>query len=395
MEKTEKTVKKITKEKAVDEKTAPKKRVAKKQDSKKSITKEVTAKKDIKNRTVSKKAVEEVKPEKKETTKKVATKKVTKKTDKDKAVKDTKKASTRKATTKKAEVETIKEVETPLKKKRIALVLEGGGMRGAYTAGCLSWLLDEGIEFAGAYGISSGAVHLTSYLHGKKNWLFDMSTNYIPEKSSIGLGGFLKEGQVCAFDYKFANAKKHLGFTIENLKTDVNAKIGLYDLNIGKVEYYPVEKMNDEMLKAACSLPILSVSRKVKDHEYLDAGITDMIPIEQAVKEGYDGYLVITTKAKDYVRKKTNPIIVNLMRLWYLRCPNVSKDYAIRSDNYYKQINMIKSLEEKGEAVYRYPTVNMTNITRFGGEPEDLTELFNLGRNDMEAIKEDIYKLFK
>ena len=50
------------------------------------------------------------------------------------------------------------------KRKRIALVLEGGGLRGAYTAGCLSWLIDEGIEFDGAYGISSGAVHLTAFL---------------------------------------------------------------------------------------------------------------------------------------------------------------------------------------------------------------------------------------
>lgn len=321
--------------------------------------------------------------------------------------KATKKAVTKKKTTAKkttndvtkiidatAVINEFKEIKTE-KKKKIALVLEGGGMRGTYTAGCLSWLLDEGIKFDGAYGISSGAVHLTSFLQGKKNWLYDMSTNYIPEKSSIGLGGFLKEGQVCAFDYKFANAKKHLGFTIEGIKTDVDAKIGLYDLNIGKVEYYPVEEMNDEMLKASCSLPILSVTRKVNGHEYLDAGITDMIPIEKAVNDGYDGYLIITTKAKDYVRKKTNTVVVNLMKLKYLRCQNIAKDYAVRAENYYKQINMIKELEGDSKAIYRYPSENMTNITRFGGEVEDLKELFELGRKDMEAIKDKIYELFK
>lgn len=344
--------------------------------------------------------------------KKVTVKK-TKKEDTKKTKKETaeskeavsKKTSAKKFLKKKDEV-TLK-VEKPIKtkstktkndnkkKKRIALVLEGGGMRGAYTAGCLSWLLEKGYVFDGSYAISSGAAHLTSYLHNERSWLYDMSTNYIPEKSSIGIGGFLKEGQICAFDYKFANAKKHLGFTIEDLNSDVNANIGLYDLNIGKVEYHRVKDMNDEMLKAACSLPILSITRKVNGHEYLDGGITDMIPIEKAVNDGYDGYLVITTKAKDYVRKKTNPIIVNIMKLWYLRCPNIAKDYAIRSENYYKQLNMINSLVEKGEAVYRYPTVNMTNITRLGGEPEDLAQLFNLGYNDMEAVKEDIEKLFK
>lgn len=360
-----------------------------------SATKKTTKKSATKtNSEVKKKKVSKTKTEeavKKEETKKKTVKKET-------TVKTKKTVNPKKKVVKAIKAEdVINEIEAskPLKKKKIALVLEGGGMRGAYTAGCLSWLIDEGIKFDGAYGISSGAVHLVSYLNGKKNWLFDMSTNYIPEKSSIGLGGFLKEGQVCAFDYKFANAKRHLGFTIEGIKTDVDAKIGLYDLSLGKVQYYSPEEMNDEMLKAAVSLPILSITRKANGHEYLDAGIVDMIPIEQAVKDGYDGFLVITTKAKDYVRKKTNPLIVNLMKIRYGKCPSIAKNYAVRADSYYKQINLIKELESKGEAVYRYPTVNMTNISRLGGEPEDLKELFNLGRSDMEAIKEDIYKLFK
>ena len=326
-------------------------------------------------------------------------KKVTKKvSDKRKKVTGkTKKTSDKKTDTKKTKTtKTVSKTKKTVKgKKKIALVLEGGGMRGAYTAGCLSWLIDHNIEFDGAYGISSGAVHLVSYLYGNKKWLEKMSTYYIPEKSSIGLGGFLKEGQVCAFDYKFANAYRHLGFTTKNLKTKVKAKIGLYDLNSGHDIYYPIEEVNDEMLKAACSLPILSVSRKVNGHEYLDAGITDMIPIEKAVKDGYDGMLVITTKAKDYVRKKTSPVIVNLMKIWYKRCPNVAKDYAVRAENYYKQLNLINKLVDEGRAVYRYPTVNMTNITRFGGEPEDLRKLYALGRSDMEAIKKDIFKLVK
>ena len=48
--------------------------------------------------------------------------------------------------------------------EKTGLVLEGGGMRGAYTAGALSWLIDQGIEFDASYGISTGAVHLTNFL---------------------------------------------------------------------------------------------------------------------------------------------------------------------------------------------------------------------------------------
>ena len=53
-------------------------------------------------------------------------------------------------------------------KKKTALVLDGGGLRGAYTAGALSWLIDNGISFDNAYGISTGAVYLSTYLMGSK-----------------------------------------------------------------------------------------------------------------------------------------------------------------------------------------------------------------------------------
>ena len=46
---------------------------------------------------------------------------------------------------------------------KTGLVLEGGGMRGAYTAGVLSWLIDQGIEMDYGVGISAGAMNLCSY----------------------------------------------------------------------------------------------------------------------------------------------------------------------------------------------------------------------------------------
>ena len=56
---------------------------------------------------------------------------------------------------------------------KTSLVLEGGGMRGAYTAGCLSWLLENSISFDSAYGISTGAVHLCSFLSENEDYLYD------------------------------------------------------------------------------------------------------------------------------------------------------------------------------------------------------------------------------
>lgn len=280
-------------------------------------------------------------------------------------------------------------------KNKVSLVLEGGGMRGAYTAGCLAWLIDNNVHFDGAYGISAGAVHLTSFLWGRKDWLYEMSTRIIPDKKGLGFDGFLKERAICAYNYKFSVAKKEVGFTTDGLKSDVDANFGLYDLNIGKTIYKKTDEMNDELLKASCSLPILANTITYDGHSYLDGGITDMIPVKKAIEDGYTKHLVITTKAKGYIRKKTNPIIVNIMKLFYRSCPSIGKDYAVRAENYYDQVGLVNKLADEKKVVHCYPSENMKGITRLGGEPEDLIKLFNLGYSDMEAIKEDIFNLFK
>ena len=48
------------------------------------------------------------------------------------------------------------------------LVLEGGGMRGIYTAGVLDVFLENEIAFDGVIGVSAGAIHGCSYLSGQR-----------------------------------------------------------------------------------------------------------------------------------------------------------------------------------------------------------------------------------
>lgn len=281
--------------------------------------------------------------------------------------------------------------------KKISLVLEGGGMRGAYTAGCLSWLIDEGIEFDYAYGISTGAVHLTSYLFKNKDFLYEMSTEVIAEKSVQGLPALLREGSFVAYNRMFNYyLKGKMGFDIKDVigKTKTKAKYGVYCLNENKTIYLDLKDMNMTLLKACCSLPIIGKVVKYEDKEYLDGGITKMIPIEEAVNDGCSDHLIITTKPFDYVRKQAHPFIVKLMSWVYKKCPQISIDYANRHLNYNKQIALIKELEESGHALYRYPTKE-SKVSRLGGDKEELRKLYELGRSDMENSREQIYKLIK
>ncbi|MBQ2658184.1 MAG: patatin family protein [Erysipelotrichaceae bacterium] len=283
-----------------------------------------------------------------------------------------------------------------MNKIRTSLVLEGGGLRGAYTAGALTWLIDQGIEFDHAYGISTGAIWLANYLMKSKENLYVYSVEGITDKRIVGLRPLLRCGRIVDYDFLFEHIMvEERGFDIAPLKNcRTKAYVGLYDLGIGKTEYHPIQEMSLKQLEASTSLPILGNIVREDGKELLDGGITDMIPIVQSIEDGCNRNLIITTKPADFERKPAKAPIVQLMKMSYPQCENISKDYKIRHLNYQKQISMIKELVDKKEAVYVFPSKS-SKVTRLVGSKEELNELFELGRSDMEARKEEIFALLK
>ena len=282
-----------------------------------------------------------------------------------------------------------------MKKIKTSLVLEGGGMRGAYTAGALSWLIDHGIEFDASYGISTGAVHLANFLMKSKENLYDFSVHRIVDPRIVGLRPLLHCGRIVDYDYLFDHIlTEECRFDISPLKDCREGFIGLYVLSEGKTIYFPTREISMKGLEASTSLPILGVVIKENGLELMDGGITDMIPIRQAIDDGCSRHLIITTKPGNYERKPAKPFVVWLMKMTYPQCENISRDYAIRHLNYQDQIVQIRELEENKEAVYVYPS-KKSNVTRLGGSEEELNELYELGYSDMESRKEAIFELLE
>lgn len=278
---------------------------------------------------------------------------------------------------------------------KVSLVLEGGGLRGAYSAGCLTWLIDNNIEFDSHYGISTGAIHLCSFLMDDKKMLHDISCKYISDKSAIGIRSVLKTGRIVSYDTLFNDVLEgKLHYDFDKLrKTNKKGKVGLYSLDEAKTIYFEIKELTREHLKAACSLPIIGKIITIDNKKYFDGGITEMIPIKEAINDGNNKHLIITTKPASFKRKKSNSFVVNLMKVLYPICPKMSEDYKIRHLNYNNQIETIKNLKDNNEAVYIYPSETV-NVSRLSGDPEKLEYLFNLGYKDMEEHKDEIKKLF-
>ena len=276
---------------------------------------------------------------------------------------------------------------------RYGLVLEGGGLRGAYTAGALAWLNDNDIYLDYGVGISSGALYLICYLQKDKTIPYKMSTEYVADPDVIGFKALLKEKHYVAYKYLYKDVlieKEHL--SLKKLKEEnPDMEIGCYDLKEGKTVFFNAQQIDDDMelLLASCALPIASARVTFNGKQYIDGGITKMIPIERSIEKGCNKHLIITTKPEGYVRKPAN-LIMKLMMGWFYRdCPQEVNDYKIRHLNYNKQMAIIEELVKNNDAILIRPS-KTSDVSRFSGNKEELKKLYDLGYQDMESRKEEI-----
>ncbi len=282
--------------------------------------------------------------------------------------------------------------------EKIGLVLEGGGMRGAYTAGALSWFVDHNIEFDYGVGISSGAVHLCSYLLKNKTYLYDISVVYMTDKSNIGIQALLSEGRFVAYDHIFDTVLyKEIGYDVKPLiNSDKEFELGIYDCKAGDAYYLGKEALDEKLqfLKATCSLPIAGKIVKYDGKEYLDGGIKYMIPIDRSLEVGCNKHFVISTKKKGYIRKAASWFMRWFMKLNFLKYPKLANDYNIRHIRYHEQVDLVEELEKQGSAFFLRPSIEIP-VKRFSGDRVNLEKMYQLGIDDMEKQKEEIFKFLE
>lgn len=280
----------------------------------------------------------------------------------------------------------------------IGLVLEGGGLRGCYTAGVLTWLIDQGIEADTVVGISSGALLGSYYMLKDKNALYAIGVTYASDPKNIGLQPLLHEGTPVGYHFLFdVVLKKILKYDFRDLKA-VNRtfEFGVYSLKLQKTIWKNQHTM-DENLKymlAACTLPLAGRSVKIDGVKYLDGGITTMIPIGHAQEVGATKFLVVVTKDPGFVRKPNGKVTQCLLDMLYFNYSKLLKDFRARTQIYYDEMNQVRELQQKGKAILLQPTRDC-GVKRFSGTMAQMEVMFNLAQEDCENRKDEILSFFE
>lgn len=267
---------------------------------------------------------------------------------------------------------------------KAGLVLEGGGMRGIYTAGVLEYFMEKNLYFPYIIGVSAGACFGASYLSRQQGRNRKVNIDYVTHPSYLSFKNFLKNQQLFGMDFLFDEMpNKIVPFDFEAFH---NGKeefvVTVTDCQTGLPLYYKRDDYGKDLLtiiRASSSLPFIAPVVEYKGKYLLDGGIVDSIPLQQAEKDGYHKNVVIMTKEESYTKKKAN--IRWLLNRYYPQYPKLIEAVVERHEMYNKTLEHIRKQEENGSIFVLRPSMSM-KAGRIERNPKKLEKLYELGIED-------------
>ena len=270
--------------------------------------------------------------------------------------------------------------------KKTALVLEGGAMRGMYTAAVLDVLMDEGIEVDAIYATSAGVLFGVNYISGQRGRAIRYNKRFSRDKRYMGVHSLVTSGNVINKDFAFYEVPFTLDvFDDETYKkSEVKMVATVTNVHTGGVEYMEIESVLEQMevLRAASAMPFVSQMVELDGQLYLDGGLSDSIPLKKCQADGYERIIVVETRPKGYRKKKSSAL---LAKLFYSKYPNLLETINNRYATYNDILQEIDDLDAKGEIVLVQPSKEL-HLGRIESNPDRLQEMYDLGVGDAKAL---------
>lgn len=268
----------------------------------------------------------------------------------------------------------------------VALVLEGGGMRGVYTTGVLDAFMDAGLEFPLVVGVSAGASHALSFLSRQRDRARRVVVDYVRSPQYMGLGVLLKEGSYFGWDFIFRRLPLELEpFDFSSFwKNPARWVAVATDIESGKAAYLSATNDTELMTvaKASCSLPFISPPVSINGHQYLDGGVSDSLPVDWALAQGAEKLIVIRTQPAAYRKGPTKH--PSLARFWYRKYPALAETLLTRNERYNACLDHLEELEKDGVATLVQPKPQ-PGLSRLERNPARLQGLWESGYADGSA----------
>lgn len=272
------------------------------------------------------------------------------------------------------------------------LILEGGAMRGLFTCGVTDVMMENGVTFDGAVGVSAGAAFGCNYKSGQIGRAARYNIRYAGDKRYCSLRNLIKTGDLFGVDFCYRQIPLELDpfDTPAFIANPMEFYTVATDCKTGKAVYHKCyDGLGEDLLhiRASASLPLVSRIVEVGDLRLLDGGIADSVPIRFFESIGYEKNIVILTQPKGYKKEKSST--ARAVRLLLPDYPCVADAMEKRHEVYNETLEYIEKREKEGAVLVIRPESSLP-IKRIEKDPRVLTSVYESGRALAASIISDI-----
>ncbi|MBR4867635.1 MAG: patatin family protein [Clostridia bacterium] len=263
------------------------------------------------------------------------------------------------------------------------LILEGGAMRGMFTAGVMDVLMENNIEFDGAIGVSAGACFGCNYKSRQIGRVIRYNSTYCTDPRYCSFRSLLKTGDLYGADFCYHKIPDELDpFDKETYNlSPMEFYVVCTDVTTGEAVYHKCEttEYTDlEWIRASASMPLVSRIVPIDNYLLLDGGISDSIPIKYFQSIGYDRNIIVLTQPRGYRKEKNKAL--PLMRITLRAYPHFLQAVANRHNIYNETLDYIWQQEKEGNVLVLCPQEKLP-INRIEKDPDVLKQVYQMGRN--------------
>ena len=274
------------------------------------------------------------------------------------------------------------------------LILEGGAMRGLFTAGVIDVMMENGITYDGLVGVSAGAAFGCNYKSGQIGRTLRYNKKYCKDSRYCSFRSLVFTGDMYGADFCYRKIPLELDLFDNDayLKNPMEFHIVCTDIESGKALYRKMESLegeNVDWIRASASMPLVSRIVEIEGKKLLDGGVTDSIPVKYFEELGYNKNVVVLTQPKGYVKHKNSlmPVIKHI----YRKYPALVKAIAVRHEEYNKTTSYVAEKEAAGQLFVIRPEEELA-IGHISHKPEELQQVYDAGRKTMEKQLDNLKK---
>ena len=277
------------------------------------------------------------------------------------------------------------------------LVLEGGAMRGLWTAGITDVMMEHGIEPDGLIGVSAGAAFGCNYKSRQIGRAIRYNTRFAKDPRYSGVRSLLRSGDYFNAEFGYHIVPKQYDIFDDDAfnQNPMDFIVVCTDVETGKPVYKPLTKVTSDTydwIRASASMPLMSRVIELEGRKLLDGGVGDSIPLEYFESMGYDRNLVILTQPMGYQKKHLK--LMPLIRMTLRKYPNMIKAMNERHIMYNKELAYVEQAEKEGRCLVIRPDAKIP-IGHISHNPDEMRNVYEMGRSVGERYIERIKDFYQ